>query len=231
MDYGAPEQFEDAKRVDCGCDLYSLAGSLYTALTGKFPFGYGNHLQIMQRKLLKQYVPLRLLLPSLDPTIDQLVDRCFAPNPGQRPRSCDEFIAVLRDSKPGSEIESIEDQMFCSSDTGVTGPERRASVRFEVDLTTTFVPFHQKMRGRWQSTILDVSLTGVRMRTSRPVAVHSVLQITLGGAASPELGTTCSQLALVRWVKAVEGDIQIVGCSFVRPLTEHQLDTLRRAIG
>src|SRR3954465_5800366 len=102
MEYGAPEQFEDAKRVDARCDLYSLAATLYTALTGKFPFGNGGHLQIMQRKLLNQFVPLRLLLPALDPTMDQLVNRCLDPRPQQRPRSFEEFIAVLRDCDPGT---------------------------------------------------------------------------------------------------------------------------------
>ena len=90
MEYGAPEQFEDAKRADRRCDLYSLAATLYTALTGKFPFGNGGHLQIMQRKLLNQFVPLRLLLPSLDPAIDQLVNRCLEASPDQRPDDCDQ---------------------------------------------------------------------------------------------------------------------------------------------
>ena len=39
LEYGAPEQFTDAKHVDHRCDLYSFAASFYTALTGMFPFG------------------------------------------------------------------------------------------------------------------------------------------------------------------------------------------------
>ncbi len=46
-------------------------------MTGKFPFGNGNALRIMQRKLFNQFVPLRLLLPALDPAIDGLVNRCL----------------------------------------------------------------------------------------------------------------------------------------------------------
>src|SRR5262249_3676574 len=46
MEYGAPEQFEDAKSADLRCDLYSVAAALYTALTGQFPFGMGGHLKI-----------------------------------------------------------------------------------------------------------------------------------------------------------------------------------------
>jgi eukaryotic-like serine/threonine-protein kinase len=101
FDYGAPEQFEDAKRADRRCDVFSLAATFYTALTAARPFGSGNYMQIMQRKLLNQFVPLRLLLPSLDPAIDELVNRCLQPNPSDRPRSCDEFITVLRGSFTG----------------------------------------------------------------------------------------------------------------------------------
>ncbi len=222
MEYGAPEQFEDARNVDGRCDLYSLAATLYTALTGKFPFGNGGHLQVMQRKLLKQYVPLRLLLPSLDPAIDRLVNSCLAPKPGDRPGSCDELISVLGEIKPRAAA-NADDEKMLKSDGGTvaSGPERRTSVRFQVDLTTTFVPFYQNMRGRWQAAILDVSSTGVRLQTSRPVAVNSVLQITLGDSAATEL-------VMVRWVKAGEGDTLILGCAFVQPLVQDQLDGMCR---
>lgn len=224
VEFGAPEQFEDAGKVDCRCDLYSLAATMYTTLTGKFPFGNGGHLQIMQRKLLKQYVPLRLLLPTLDPAIDQLVNRCLSPTRTERPDNCDEFIKVLRESRPCPASNSIEEEMFRSArgttGTNVKGRERRASVRFAVDLTATFVPFHQNMRGRWQATVLDISSTGIRLQTSRPVAVNSVLQITLGRSAP-------SELVLVRWVKAGENDALIVGAAFVQPLTDHQVEALR----
>jgi serine/threonine protein kinase len=222
MEYGAPEQFEDARHVDCRCDLYSLATTFYTAVTGKFPFGNGGQFQIMQRKMLKQYVPLGLLLPSLDPAIDRLIDRCLAPKPAERPDSCEEFLAVLRDSSPRP-VADPDEEMFKSDGPASTkdGAERRASVRFAVDLTATFVPFHQNMRGRWQATITDVSATGVRLLTSRPIAVNSVLQITLGDG-------TATELAMVRWVKAGEGDTLILGCAFVRPVAPHQLEALRQ---
>src|SRR5262245_10561577 len=223
MEYGAPEQFEDAKHADRGCDLYSLAASLYTALTGKFPFGIGGHLHILQRKLQNQFVPLRLLIESLDPAVDQLVTRCLHANREERPESCDEFLEVLRKLGTHSPAGSASNSEI---DAPAVKPrkaaDRRVSLRFEVDLTATFVPFHQKMRGRWDATILDVSPQGVRLQTPRKVAVNSVLQLTLGKAMR-------SELALVRWVQPAKGDTQIVGCAFVRPLSRSEFDAAYRS--
>jgi tRNA A-37 threonylcarbamoyl transferase component Bud32 len=220
IDYGAPEQFEDAKRVDHRCDLYSLAATLYTALTGKFPFGTGNSLQIMQRKLLNQFVPLRLLLPALDPAIDRLVNQCLQANPGERPGACDQLIAVLASWDTHRQaVESPAGEVALPRAKATNGAERRAMVRFAVDLTATFVPFHQNMRGRWQAAVLDVSPAGVCLRTTRSLAVNSVLQVSLARRAS-------SELVLVRWVKPTDDQAFIAGCSFVRSLDHAELEAI-----
>jgi len=220
MEYGAPEQFEDAKRVDRRCDLYSLAATLYTALTGKFPFGNGSYLQVMQRKFLNQYVPLRLLLPSLDPVIDRLVVSCLNPEPRHRPGDCDEFLAVLSAWRTRQAANpEREEAISLPRIKPAAGSERRVRLRFAVDLTATFVPFHQNMRGRWDATILDLSAAGIRLHTPRSVAVNSVLQITLGKGMA-------SHLVLVRWVKPAKEQAQIAGCSFVHPLPSQEVKAL-----
>jgi serine/threonine protein kinase len=223
VEYGAPEQFEDAKNVDRRCDLYSLGATLYTALCGKFPFGNGAQLQSLQRKLLNQFVPLRLLLPSLDPSLDRLVNRCLDPDPAQRPNDCNEFMAVLRNcnTQPVVDTDNAA-EMNIPKGKVARGAERRASVRFAIDLTANLVPFHQHLRGQWQATILDVSASGIRLKTSRSVAVNSVLQVTLGKRST-------SELALVRWVTPGEGQNYLVGCSFVRPLARQDLESIYRA--
>jgi serine/threonine protein kinase len=220
IDYGAPEQFEDAKHVNRQCDLYSLGATLYTALTGKFPFGNGGQLQILQRKVSNQFVPLLLLLPSLDPAIDRLVNRCLDPRPTQRPSNCDEFLEVLRGcavrrfEAPGE----VREGDFPSV-TLPKGADRRASLRFAIDLTANFVPFHEYMRRQIQATLLDVSATGIRLQTTRSIPVNSVLQVTVGKRTS-------SELALVRWVTPGEGETYLVGCSFVHPLAKDDLEAI-----
>jgi serine/threonine protein kinase len=220
MEYGAPEQFEDLKRVDHRCDLYSLAATLYTGLTGKFPFGVGGQLQILRRKLQNQFVPLRLLLPGLPPALDRLVSSALDPDPEKRPHDCSEFIAALQGLRDGPVLAPVESEM--RGITPAENAERRVAVRFAVDLTTSFVPFHQKMRGRWEASIIDISTKGVRLRTPRSVAVNSVLELTFNRGA-------ISELVLVCWTRCAEGDSQITGCLFVRDLPSEQVEALCQA--
>jgi serine/threonine protein kinase len=218
MEFGAPEQFDNAKHVDRRCDLYSLVATFYTALTGKFPFGNGGQLQLLQRKFLKQWVPLRLFFPGTDPDIDQFVDRCLDPKPDMRPRDCDEFIAALREWERRLAAAKKNEVPALKS----AAAERRAAVRVTVELKATFVPFHQHVRGRWEATILDLSSRGVRLRTSRPIASHSALLLTFPKRAMAEL-------VVVRWVQPPkqQSEEQIVGCSFVRPLPRQEVEALR----
>jgi serine/threonine protein kinase len=214
MEFGAPEQFEDAKRVDRRCDIYSLAATMYTGLTGKFPFGNAGQIHTLQRKHLCQFVPLRLMLPSLPPAIDQLISRCLDADPRRRPNDCTEFLEVLRSFAP-------EPQPLPSQPAAIIRAankrERRASLRYNVDLSSTFVPFHDNARRRWDATVLDISSLGARLQTSCPVAVDSVVHFTLGDSA-------VSELAVVRWVKSEQEPIHTLGCAFVRPLDPKVLE-------
>jgi serine/threonine protein kinase len=226
IEYGAPEQFEDAKRVDGRCDIFSLAAAFYTALTGKFPFGNAGQMQTLQRKLMCQFVPLRLFLPDLDPAIDQLVSRCLDADPRRRPSNCEEFLEVMAslfpppadttaDTLPGT----ITSETMISNGMPLAPPrgERRATLRFEADLLATLVPFHESSRRRWEATVLDISTLGVRFETSCPADIGSVVHVTLGDRPM-------SELALVRWVLPGQSDQYIVGCAFVRPLAPKELE-------
>jgi serine/threonine protein kinase len=214
IEYSAPEQFEDAKRVDRRCDLFSLAATMYTALTGKFPFGNAGQMQTLQRKVLCQFAPLRLLLPSLDPAIDQLISRCLDPDPRRRPSDCDEFLDVLASFFP--DVEAPTSPTGERSDP-VDQRERRASLRYNVDMSASFVPFHESTRRRCDATILDISTLGIRLQASCPVAVNSVVHVALENSA-------VSEVALVRWLKPGDGPMHIVGCAFVRPLSPKVLE-------
>jgi hypothetical protein len=163
---------------------------------------------------LGQFVPLRLLLPALAPAIDQLISRCLDADPRRRPSNCDEFLDVLGSFFPDpAPSAAAAGQTTAAGSKPATIQERRASLRYCVDMSATFVPFHESTRRRWDATILDISSLGVRLETSCPIAVNSVVHVTLGDSA-------VSELALVRWVKPSENQAHAVGCAFVRPLAQ-----------
>ncbi|MBI3821684.1 MAG: serine/threonine protein kinase [Planctomycetes bacterium] len=220
IEYGAPEQFEDAKRVDRRCDIFSLAATFYTALTGKFPFGNAAPLQTLQSKQTYQFVPLRLLLPALDPAIDQLVSRCLDPDPRRRPNDCDEFLEVLSrlfPRNPDTEPPLAGAETLIADGAPLVRPERRASCRKRADLSASLALFHEPSRRRWDTTLLDISTLGVRLQTACPVSIGSVVHVALGDRP-------LSELALVRWMLPGQDSTNIVGCEFVRPLSPRELE-------
>src|SRR5262249_29482697 len=93
--YMAPEQFRNAKNASARCDIYSLGATLYQMVTGKLPYGMGNPVQIMQRKLANDLVAARKLVPELNPRTDWAIRRAMSADPEQRPASCREFAEDL----------------------------------------------------------------------------------------------------------------------------------------
>src|SRR6185295_6581764 len=76
----APEQFDDAKRVDVRADIYSFGVTLYQMLTGRLPFA-GQTWQEF-RQLHKSQQP-----PALSPqhsTLKTVIEACLAKDPAQR---------------------------------------------------------------------------------------------------------------------------------------------------
>ena len=77
----APEQFEDAKRIDHRCDIYGLAATLYKALTGESPYNARALGGTVRKKLDGEITAPRLLVPGLNMRIDWAIMRAQAWKP------------------------------------------------------------------------------------------------------------------------------------------------------
>jgi serine/threonine protein kinase len=84
MDYIAPEQTEDASKVDARSDLYSMGCSLYYALTGRPPFPGGTNKDKIRRHRHEQPEPLLQLNPKVSEEFAYLVDKMLAKDPDRR---------------------------------------------------------------------------------------------------------------------------------------------------
>jgi serine/threonine protein kinase len=89
MDYIAPEQSEDAAKVDGRSDVYGLGCTLYFALTGQPPFPGGTSLQKIKRHRNDEPVPISRLNPVVPSGFIDLVARMMAKRPQDRFDSAD----------------------------------------------------------------------------------------------------------------------------------------------
>jgi len=88
----APEQFRNAKNADSRCDIYSLAATLYMAVTGELPFRSCSPLDAWMKKVQNDYPPPRELNPNLSERLDWAIRRAMSADPMQRPSTCREFV-------------------------------------------------------------------------------------------------------------------------------------------
>jgi serine/threonine protein kinase len=84
VDYIAPEQTENAARVDARADIYGLGCTLYFALTGRPPFTGGSARDKIQRHRDQEAEPLTQLNPAVPDPFAALVGQMMAKNPEQR---------------------------------------------------------------------------------------------------------------------------------------------------
>ncbi len=98
--YMAPEQFRNAKAADVRADVYSVGATLYSAVTGRLPFGGSSPLEAWKRKMAVRLEPPRALVPTLSPRTDLLIRRCLEAEPDRRPSSCEEIVRELTGEEP-----------------------------------------------------------------------------------------------------------------------------------
>ncbi len=95
-EYLAPEQAQDASRVDIRADLFSLGATLYWCLTGKAPFpSGGNILHDLARRRTQPSPSLRAWRPELPAELDQVVARLMALDPDDRYAAPEQVLQVL----------------------------------------------------------------------------------------------------------------------------------------
>lgn len=93
--YAAPEQIS-AREVDARTDIYALAAVVHEMLTGALPFGDGDLMAIVTRKMEGEAPRLRTVRSDVPAWLDTAVARGLARDPADRWASAAEFEAALR---------------------------------------------------------------------------------------------------------------------------------------
>lgn len=92
--YMAPERIR-GETSDARSDVFSFGVVLYQCLTGRTPFAGETAVDVLHATLRSPHVPLRTLLPDIDPGWERLVDACLVKSPAQRCASMQEVIEAL----------------------------------------------------------------------------------------------------------------------------------------
>jgi serine/threonine protein kinase len=127
----APEQFHDAKHATSRCDIYSLAATLYMAVTGVMPFAGGGIAEVWTQKLHGDLVPPQQLVPGLSERSAWAIRRALSAEPGQRPATCREFVEDLTgrrvlDAGPGLFASESPNELWFLVSTDKGGAVRTA---------------------------------------------------------------------------------------------------------
>lgn len=94
--YMSPEAITRPEAIDGRSDVYSLGCVAYFLLTGLPVFGSRTAIEVYSDHLHSKPAPIGERVPrEIPPALDQLILRCLAKDPTQRP-STDELVAALR---------------------------------------------------------------------------------------------------------------------------------------
>lgn len=92
--YIAPEKVR-REREDFLSDMYSLAGTLYHAITGHVPFEAPTVEAVVAAHIHTPLTPPNLVVPDISQPTSDAIARAMAKNPAERFQSYDEFIMAL----------------------------------------------------------------------------------------------------------------------------------------
>lgn len=92
--YMAPEQLL-GERLDGRCDLYSLGVMVYELLAGRPPFDAKTPIELCQRVLEQEAVPLTVLNPDVDEPLARVVHRLMLKDPSERYQTAEEVYEAL----------------------------------------------------------------------------------------------------------------------------------------
>ena len=93
--YMAPEQAMGEPGVDHRADIYSIGAMAYELLAGRPPFIGPTAQAVLVAHVTEAPQPLAGLRPTVPPALADLVMRCLAKDPKDRPGSAEEMLHVL----------------------------------------------------------------------------------------------------------------------------------------
>ena len=219
----APEQFEDSKRVDALSDLYGLAATMYTAVTGELPFRARSAFAlgaIYKKKLSNDLAAPRAFAPELSERLEAAILRALRADRKERPGSVREFLELLQEPV----IDEVPEPAPAPEPAPkkATGSDRRRAPRVSVTIGAACRPLERNADAAWRGSLVNISETGMCLELRRKFEPGALLSVSLGGRKHRRR----SLLARVMWVKRAESGRWHLGCHYDQPLREGEIEDL-----
>ncbi|HEX6314287.1 MAG TPA: hypothetical protein VFZ73_05485, partial [Gemmatimonadaceae bacterium] len=93
--YMAPEQVAGDTKLDARTDLYALGAMAYEALCGRPVFPRDSVASVLRAHLTDAPEPMKRIRPGIPAALEEAVLRCLEKDPGARPQSANELLALL----------------------------------------------------------------------------------------------------------------------------------------
>lgn len=132
--YISPEQARGETGIDSRTDIYALGATLYHALAGKPPFDANTPMGVLVRHIHDPVPSLAVERPGLGSAIVELVHRCLAKDPGDRPQNYAELLTSLR-----AAMASLESSRVAEDGEGI---DVRKRLRLAPTAMTPIPPSH-----------------------------------------------------------------------------------------
>jgi hypothetical protein len=137
-DYAAPEQI-GGRRVDGRADQYALACAAVEMLTAQTPFPLDNVMAVLTAHMSKPPPRLSARRHGLPAELDAVLGRALAKSPGDRYRSCGDFVAAFQRAAGVGRYEAPDaagtSHLSTGNDATTLAPRRLGAVRAESPAT------------------------------------------------------------------------------------------------